>query len=405
MINQELVNFIKQQLHTGLTKEKISEELLSGGWTSQDIAEGFVAVSSTDINNIAIKSPEFSSGFNHTSILDQGKVHHSSKKIFFIILIFFLFMTGVSAYYFKDQLMDLPLMKDFFISKDKTQNVVQMVQDKQDIEYSNVYNDPTGLFSFHYPEINEEFSKLISETTEKNESGFSVQLIISEDEAALVSVKMDVTDRMKLIQKNTSTEYQKSFFGNVDSYSVYKYQMDLDTPNTLVPASSSVIYVIELGVYNNTKMDIVVNSLIKTDSLEAIKKLEGIVRSFKINKDKIASTFPIVLSQSKKQQDASKDNFIKRSLQDLGSETMKYATGENIEEESFSYSGFCNSVAYKNAVKELAKIVAVSCKDSINSYALSAPISTGYWCVDATHRFDYDSVHLTSPPSGVTCLK
>jgi len=44
MINQQLVDFIKQQLQVGLTKEKISSQLLVNGWTIQDIEEGFSAV-------------------------------------------------------------------------------------------------------------------------------------------------------------------------------------------------------------------------------------------------------------------------------------------------------------------------------------------------------------------------
>ena len=41
MINQPLLDFIKQQLQVGLTKEKISNDLLRNGWTLQDIEEGF----------------------------------------------------------------------------------------------------------------------------------------------------------------------------------------------------------------------------------------------------------------------------------------------------------------------------------------------------------------------------
>ncbi|MFA5937435.1 MAG: hypothetical protein WC822_06195 [Candidatus Paceibacterota bacterium] len=44
MINQQLLDFIKHQLQVGLTKEKISNDLLINGWTLQDIEEGFKAV-------------------------------------------------------------------------------------------------------------------------------------------------------------------------------------------------------------------------------------------------------------------------------------------------------------------------------------------------------------------------
>ena len=44
MINQQLLDFIKHQLQVGLTKEKITSDLLTNGWTTQDIEEGFKAV-------------------------------------------------------------------------------------------------------------------------------------------------------------------------------------------------------------------------------------------------------------------------------------------------------------------------------------------------------------------------
>jgi len=43
MINQQLLDFIKQQLQVGSNKEKISSDLLTNGWTLQDIEEGFRA--------------------------------------------------------------------------------------------------------------------------------------------------------------------------------------------------------------------------------------------------------------------------------------------------------------------------------------------------------------------------
>lgn len=51
MINQELINFIKQSLKQGNTKDKISSDLLSNGWNDFDIAEGFNAVSELDKKN------------------------------------------------------------------------------------------------------------------------------------------------------------------------------------------------------------------------------------------------------------------------------------------------------------------------------------------------------------------
>ena len=41
MINQQLLDFIKQQLQLGKDKETISKELLANGWKAEDVEEGF----------------------------------------------------------------------------------------------------------------------------------------------------------------------------------------------------------------------------------------------------------------------------------------------------------------------------------------------------------------------------
>lgn len=44
MTNQQLLDFIKQQLQLGKDKENISKELLVNGWNTQDVEEGFVFI-------------------------------------------------------------------------------------------------------------------------------------------------------------------------------------------------------------------------------------------------------------------------------------------------------------------------------------------------------------------------
>ncbi len=47
MINKELIDYLKQQLQSDETKEKISKDLISNGWTMVDVEEGFRALDST----------------------------------------------------------------------------------------------------------------------------------------------------------------------------------------------------------------------------------------------------------------------------------------------------------------------------------------------------------------------
>jgi hypothetical protein len=61
MINQQLLDYIKQQLQQGVTQEQIKSALMANGWQAQDIDEGFNAinapVSQKQSSNSSIKKP------------------------------------------------------------------------------------------------------------------------------------------------------------------------------------------------------------------------------------------------------------------------------------------------------------------------------------------------------------
>ncbi len=61
MINQQITDYIKQQLQQGISREQISSSLLANGWQTQDIEESFAAVnfpaSSEQNPAILAKSP------------------------------------------------------------------------------------------------------------------------------------------------------------------------------------------------------------------------------------------------------------------------------------------------------------------------------------------------------------
>ncbi len=116
MTNQQLLDFIKSQLALGLTKEKISSELLANGWNTQDIEEGFKAVVPVVFNPSGIPippiQPNISTPSSYNNALSTTKlVTHSGRKVFFIVLILFLLAGGASAYYFRNNLMNLSIVK------------------------------------------------------------------------------------------------------------------------------------------------------------------------------------------------------------------------------------------------------------------------------------------------------
>jgi hypothetical protein len=162
MINQPLLDFIKQQLSKGLTKEKITSDLLANGWDTEDVNEGFAAIVpkvspvpaptpnsnptpvsaptaapvaapiSTPISNVApsINNPvsptvnlsmgsfippsyhEISSSIAPVQAKIQVKTKsHTGRNIFLTILVLFVLAGGASAYYFRDKIVNLPIVK------------------------------------------------------------------------------------------------------------------------------------------------------------------------------------------------------------------------------------------------------------------------------------------------------
>jgi hypothetical protein len=101
MINQQLLYFLKQQLQLGLTREKITSDLLASGWINQDIEEGFQAISTppspiSNTNQPVIPVVSSQNNINNAQSLDSiGKLFsdawHLYKERFFVSLgIFFI---------------------------------------------------------------------------------------------------------------------------------------------------------------------------------------------------------------------------------------------------------------------------------------------------------------------------
>ena len=181
MTNQQLIDFIKQQLQLGLTKEKITSELLANGWNNQDIEEGFKATgvpippapvptltpnpaTFPTLNPTPVTTqnlnPNLYPNFNNNNLVSIKEKKQSGKWLFFVILILLL-AGGASAYYFKDDLVNFPIIKNLFSNKnttvvqdvstqtDETQALTQTEQ--SDTNSLSIYNDPDGLYSFSYP--------------------------------------------------------------------------------------------------------------------------------------------------------------------------------------------------------------------------------------------------------------
>lgn len=118
MVNQQLLDFIKQQSSKGVDRDTIVKELSSGGWTIKDIQEGFNSINAPVINpaNTPIVNPMInpivSSHINNHVITTNTS--HSGKKILIFLIILFLLAGIASGYYFRN---DIPIIKDLIKSK------------------------------------------------------------------------------------------------------------------------------------------------------------------------------------------------------------------------------------------------------------------------------------------------
>ncbi|MEI7810449.1 MAG: hypothetical protein WCI41_02735 [bacterium] len=113
MVNQQLLDFIKEQLQKGISKEVISKELLSNGWMSQDVEEGFNALNNPSLvisNTLNIPNPN--SNFIDTNT--YSNVEKKSKKSFLLVFIFIVFF--LASFFPPYSMIGIPLQTIFGVS-------------------------------------------------------------------------------------------------------------------------------------------------------------------------------------------------------------------------------------------------------------------------------------------------
>lgn len=88
MINQELNNYVKQQLESGVDKEKIKKDLILNGWQSSDVEESFNLVqknnNTSQFQQEATLNSDSSSLPSATEILKQAWAIYKNKFTIFL---------------------------------------------------------------------------------------------------------------------------------------------------------------------------------------------------------------------------------------------------------------------------------------------------------------------------------
>lgn len=125
MINQQLLDYIKQQLQQDIDREKINNSLLANGWQTSDIKEAFDSIMPS--NQSVQPTPLTSSAPQSFSTLSPQPQNGMSKILLATILIVGVFVFGGGAFtYF-----------NYFQSPDKiVQKMIAKLTEIKSLEYS-----------------------------------------------------------------------------------------------------------------------------------------------------------------------------------------------------------------------------------------------------------------------------
>ncbi len=168
MINDQLLSYVKQQLSLKVTKESISTNLKTQGWTDEDLNEVFKAIENPSMPTSTPVSPVISTmtpGVSQIQTtqtgLPQEVKHGGGKKIFSVIIVLILLgVAGAGVYAYYTGVLDFKKAETFEqvftkamdkISSQKysknTSEVGIVLKDKKIIA---PFNLPAGV----YPQIN-----------------------------------------------------------------------------------------------------------------------------------------------------------------------------------------------------------------------------------------------------------
>lgn len=255
MINQQLIDFIKQQLQKGLTKEIISSQLISNGWNIQEIEEGFREIEQT------VQNP------NNTKKRKNKKV-----IVFSIVVLLFIISGGLFAYL---------LNKSDKLVISNNQEVIAESQNKQEGQFVNSIVDEEQKVSLPEEDkknmINNELTNEISVPNINNsgntEQKSSIQILSLKTGQQIISgstiivqyeVIKDKTSGMVTIGGKCTDE----FFGNPKSKGIYSFECKI--PTKLGPINASVVEV-DYSDLENTKDSRIVLEVVAPTNIQPVE--------------------------------------------------------------------------------------------------------------------------------------
>jgi hypothetical protein len=157
MINQQLIDYIKQQILKGLNRETIIKDLLGNGWEIKDIEEGFTSI---DVSNLALQNNPTSNIAYINKSDNFLKIRNIlNKKTLMLIIIIFVIVMGVLVYFFRN---DLFLIKSKYVPLDEInqegnniKNNINSFNPSVIENYSVENQDLSQFIKYKYISINE----------------------------------------------------------------------------------------------------------------------------------------------------------------------------------------------------------------------------------------------------------
>lgn len=113
MLDEQLIDYIKQQLEKGLSDEIIYNRLLQKGWQYKDIKEGFEKVKLLN-KNYATQNITY----DEKTYPELSNKKHKKSKIFMWFVVIMIITVGALAYYYRNELQIVPFIK-FLISENQ----------------------------------------------------------------------------------------------------------------------------------------------------------------------------------------------------------------------------------------------------------------------------------------------
>ncbi len=335
-MNLDLQNYVNGAVKAGQSKEKISQDLKSNGWTDTDISEVLNASFPAPVINITSKKPYT---FNNKTLL---------------VGIVLVMLIGVFLFIVLNKFSSNPL-----------------IQNGNSVEYIH----SSGLFTLSYPK---DWSILGPE-------GYDVYPGIS------LSTGLSFIFGGDSLESGSGTlslgiladEKTLSAYYNPEAISKSGYKVspieEINLGETVVrkfkfgrSASVNTVY-----IFPTEKGDI--HFLVVTDIVEpkTIKQIESVLATLSINESKIAE----LQIEAKARAD---NAAIKSYLSSLRASSEIY-----YDSNSNSYSGLCKNKEkyYVDSVSYIEKTTGnkIMCNDTKNEYALSAKlINSEFYCIDST---------------------